>query len=105
MAPTSATAPIAMGIAGKTGGLSSLTAGLVILTGVLGAVFATPLLGARGMRNPQETGFALGLTSHGIGTARAFQIDESAGAFAAIALALTGLTVALLAPPLLLLLR
>lgn len=102
LAPKSATAPIAMGIAEQTGGLPSLTAGLVILTGILGAVFATPLLGAFGMRNSQATGFALGLTSHGIGTARAFQIDEVAGTFAALALALTGLAMALLAPLLML---
>ena len=103
LAPKSATAPIAMGIAEQTGGLPSLAAGLVILTGILGAVSATPLLSAFGMRDPRATGFALGLTSHGIGTARAFQVDEVAGAFAAIALALAGLAMALLAPPLILL--
>lgn len=105
LAPKSATAPVAMGIAEQIGGLPSLTAGLVILTGILGAVFATPLLGAFGIRDPQATGFALGLTSHGIGTARALQLDEVAGAFAAIALALTGLAMALLAPPLTVLFR
>ena len=105
LAPKSATAPIAMGIAERIGGLPSLTAGLVILTGILGAVFATPLLGAFGLRDPRATGFALGLTSHGIGTARAFQLDEVAGTFAAIALALTGLAMALLAPPLTMLFR
>ena len=103
LAPKSATAPIAMGIAEQTGGLPSLAAGLVILTGILGAVFATPLLSAFGMRDPRANGFALGLTSHGIGTARAFQVDEVAGTFAAIALALAGLAMALLAPPLILL--
>ena len=105
LAPKSATAPIAMGIAEQIGGLPSLTAGLVILTGILGAVFSTPLLGAFGMRDPQATGFALGLTSHGIGTARAFQLGECAGAFAAIAMALAGLAMALLAPPLTILFR
>ena len=105
LAPKSATAPVAMGIAEQIGGLPSLTAGLVILTGILGAVFATPLLGAFGLRDPQATGFALGLTSHGIGTARALQLDEVAGAFAAIALALTGLAMASLAPPLTILFR
>ncbi len=94
-----------MGIAEQIGGLPSLTAGLVILTGILGAVFATPLLGAFGMKDPRSNGFALGLTSHGIGTARAFQLDETAGTFAVIALAQAGLAVALLAPPLMILFR
>lgn len=105
LAPKSATAPVAMGIADQTGGVPSLTAGLVILTGILGAVFATPLLAACDLRDPRATGFALGLTSHGIGTARAFQLDEVAGTFAAIAMALGGLVMALLAPPLMALFR
>jgi putative effector of murein hydrolase len=46
-------------------------------------------------------GFALGLTSHGIGTARAFQESEQAGAFAALAMGLNGLATALLVPLLL----
>lgn len=96
---------IAMGIAERIGGLSSLTAGLVIPTGILGTVFATPLLSALGIKYPRATGFALGLTSHGIGTGRAFQIGKSAGAFAAIALALTGLAMALMASPLTVLFR
>ncbi len=100
LAPKSATGPIAMGIAEQIGGLPSLTAGLVILTGILGAVFANPLLGAFGLRDPRATGFAQGLTSHGIGSTRAFQPGESAGSFVAIALALTGLAMALLPAPL-----
>ncbi len=105
LAPKSATAPIAMGIAEQIGGLPSLTAGLVILTGILGAVIAAPLFGTFGLTDRRAAGFALGLTSHGIGTARAFQIDEIAGTFAAIALALTGLAKALLVLPLMLLFR
>ncbi len=98
MAPKSATSPIAMGIAEQTGGLPSLTAGLVILTGILGAVLATPLFGILRIRDPRAVGFSLGLTAHGIGTARAFQISELAGTFAAIALGLTGVVMAFLVP-------
>ena len=89
-----------MDIAEQIGGLPSLTAGPVILTGILGEVIAAPLFDAFGITDRRAAGFALGLTSHGNGTARAFQIDEVAGTFAAIALALTGLAMALLVPPL-----
>lgn len=101
LAPKSATTPIAMGIAERLGGLPSLTAVLVILTGILGAVCAAPLFRLMGITDPAVRGFALGVASHGIGTARAFQDSEQAGAFAALAMGLNGLATALLLPLLL----
>jgi predicted murein hydrolase (TIGR00659 family) len=101
VAPKSATTPVAMGIAEKIGGLPSLTAAVVILTGILGAMLGTGLLRALGVRDPVATGFALGVTSHGIGTARAFQVDERAGAFSGLGMGLNALVTALVLPPLL----
>ena len=98
IAPKSATTPIAMGISEQIGGLPSLTAVLVILTGILGAMFGTAILERVGVRDPNAQGFALGLTSHGIGTARALQVGEVAGAFSALAMGLNGLATSLLAP-------
>ena len=101
LAPKSATAAIAMGIAEKMGGDPALTAVLTILTGITGAIIVTPLMNALRLRNYAARGFAAGLTSHGIGTARAFQVDPLAGTFAGIALGLNGLLTALLVPLLL----
>ena len=98
LAPKSATTPIAMGIAEVIGGLPTLTAVLVILTGIIGAVSVTPLMNALGLRDYAARGFAAGVASHGIGTARAFQVNELAGTFAGLGLALNGLVTALLAP-------
>ena len=98
LAPKSVTTPIAMGIAERLGGLPSLTAVLVILTGILGAVGAQGLYAFMKCRDPAVQGFALGVASHGIGTARAFQISEQTGAFAALAMGLNGLLTALLLP-------
>ena len=98
IAPKSATTPIAMGISEQIGGLPSLTAVLVILTGILGAMFGTAILERVGVRDASAQGFALGLTSHGIGTARALQVGEVAGAFSALAMGLNGLATSLLAP-------
>jgi predicted murein hydrolase (TIGR00659 family) len=98
LAPKSVTSPIAMGIAERIGGLPSLTAGLVIITGILGATIGTPLFNAMGVKDWRARGFAMGVTAHGIGTARAFQVNEIAGTFAAIALGLNGVVTAILVP-------
>jgi predicted murein hydrolase (TIGR00659 family) len=101
LAPKSTTAPIAMGIAENIGAEPALTVVLVILTGVCGAIMVTPLMNILRLKNYAARGFAAGLTSHGIGTARAFQVDPLAGTFAGIALGLNGLLTALLIPLLL----
>ncbi len=98
LAPKSVTTPIAMGIAQANGGLPALTAVFVILTGVIGAISVTPLLNLLGLKDYAARGFAAGLASHGIGTARAFQVSELAGTFAGLALALNGLMTAILVP-------
>ena len=101
LAPKSVTAGIAMAISESMGGQPALTAVLVITTGVMGAVIVSPLMNALKIRDYAARGFAVGLTSHGIGTARAFAVDEIAGTFAGIAMGLNGIATALLVPLLL----
>ncbi|MGD8430553.1 MAG: LrgB family protein [Ectothiorhodospiraceae bacterium] len=96
--PKSVTTPIAMGIAEKVGGLPSLTAVLVILTGITGAVIGPPLLSAIGIRRSDTRGFAMGVAAHGIGTARAFQENEKAGAFSGLGMGLNGALTAIVVP-------
>jgi len=98
LAPKSVTAPIAMGIAEKIGGIPSLTAVLVIMTGVSGAMMAKYVLDGLRIRDHGVRGFAVGLAAHGIGTARAFQVSEQAGAFAGLGMGLNGATTAILMP-------
>jgi putative effector of murein hydrolase len=98
LAPKSSTAAIAMGIAEKSGADPALTAVLVILTGISGAIMVTPLMNVLRRKNYAAQGVAAGLASHGIGTARAFQISPLAGTFAGIALGLNGLLTAVLVP-------
>lgn len=105
MAPKSATTPIAMGVSEQIGGLPSLTAAFVIATGLVGAVIVTPLLDALRIRDWRGRGFAAGVAAHGLGTARAFQVNEVAGTFAGIGLALNGVATAILVPLLLSLFR
>lgn len=98
MLPKSVTTPIAMGISDEIGGNASLTAVFVILTGITGAAVGVPLLRALGLRDPVAKGFALGVASHGIGTARAFDHSERAGAFSGLAMGLNGALTAIMLP-------
>ncbi len=98
LAPKSVTAGIAMGISEGLGGEPALTAVLVILTGILGAVIVTPLMNLLRIQDYAALGFAVGLASHGIGTARAFTVDPVAGTFAGIAMGLNAVATALLVP-------
>jgi predicted murein hydrolase (TIGR00659 family) len=98
LAPKSVTAGIAMGVSEALGGVPSLTAALVIATGIIGAVMVTPLMNALRIRDYAARGFAVGLASHGIGTARAFTVDPVAGTFAGIAMGLNAVVTAVLVP-------
>ncbi len=98
MAPKSVTAGVAMAASQKLGGLPPLTAVLVILTGITGAVIVTPLMNALGVRDYAARGFAAGLASHGIGTARAFAVDPVAGVFAGVAMGLNAVVTPALIP-------
>ena len=90
LAAKSVTAPIAMALTETIGGIPALAAVLVVLTGVFGSVVVTPLMNAMRIRDYAARGFAVGVASHGIGTARAFQVSQEAGTFAGIALGLNG---------------
>lgn len=92
------TTPIAIGIAEKIHSPVALAAALVGFSGVLGAAVAEPLL--RGVKSDVARGFALGLAAHGVGTARAFQMHPTAGAFAALGMGLNGMLTAFWLPPL-----
>lgn len=98
LAPKSVTTPIAMGIAEQIGGHPSLAAVMVIVTGILGAMVAQTLYHWLNIRDDAVAGFALGVAAHGIGTARAFQINETMGAFAALGMGLNGLLTAIALP-------
>jgi putative effector of murein hydrolase len=87
-----------MGIAERIGGLPSLTAVCVIMTGIIGAMIGPYVLNAARITSWDARGFAMGVAAHGIGTARAIQINKNAGAFASLAIGLNGLATATLIP-------
>lgn len=98
LAPKSVTSPIAMLVAEQIGGVAALAAVFVMFTGVLGAIFGPMLLRLCGVDHPAAWGMAMGLTAHAVGTSRALEEGEEAGAFSALAMSLMGTATALLLP-------
>lgn len=99
LAPRSVTSPIAMGIAEQIGGIPSLAAGLVLLTGSIGCALGPWIFRLLRIKDPAVQGFTLGLAAHGFGTAHAFaRLGAVAGAFSGLAMGLTGLLTAFLLP-------
>ncbi|MBL6454890.1 LrgB family protein [Belnapia sp. T6] len=98
LAPRSVTTPVAMGIAERIGGLPSLTAALVICSGITGAALGPLVLDLARVRDMRARGLAIGTASHGIGTARALSVSAAAGAFSGLAMGLNALASALLLP-------
>jgi predicted murein hydrolase (TIGR00659 family) len=105
LAPKSATTPIAMGVSAQVGGAPELTAALVVITGIIGAVLAPWLLDLLRSEEPAERGIATGTAAHGIGTASLYRSSPAAAAYSGLAMGLAGLITALLTPWLLALLQ
>lgn len=98
LAPKSATMPMAMPVAERMGGLASLAAVAVAITGIVGAIAAGPVMRLLRVHDPVVRGFASGLAAHAIGMAREMQISPTAGAFAALAMGLNGILTTVLVP-------
>ena len=102
LVPKSITAPVAMGVAEKIGGIPALAAVFAVLTGLVGALSGRYLFDAMGLGFDRAgwvaRGFALGTAAHGIGAARANQVNADAGAFAGLALGLQVILGSLLLP-------
>ncbi len=102
LAPKSVTAPVAMGVAEKLGGIPALAAVFAVLTGMVGALSGKYLFDllriGRDATGWMARGFALGTAAHGIGAARALQVNADAGAWAALALGLQVVFASVLIP-------
>lgn len=98
LAPKSVTSPIAIGISEQIGGFPSLSAGLALTTGMIGCLLAPLVFRLLKIRSDTASGFALGMAAHGFGTAYAMQRSTLAGAFAGLAMGLTGVFSSVLIP-------
>jgi predicted murein hydrolase (TIGR00659 family) len=98
LGPKSVTTPIAMGIAQDLGGNPSLTAVFVMITAMFGILVYPWVFKVGGVTDWRARGLAAGVAMHGLGTARMLTIDETAGAFAGLAIGLNGVITSLFLP-------
>jgi len=89
LAPRCITTPLAIAVSSMLGGQPSITAGAVVVTGLLGANFGATLLSKFGVKDPVTRGLSVGSASHGLGTA-AIKDEKDAFPFSAIAMAAVG---------------
>ena len=97
LVPKSVTTPVALGIIEESSFgrapqdqlIEPLLAIGIMISALSGAVFGPLVLQLTGVRDHRAIGLALGCASTGVGTARAFEIDPVAGAFASIGMSLT----------------
>ncbi|HET7736757.1 MAG TPA: LrgB family protein [Nocardioidaceae bacterium] len=98
MAPKSATTPVSIALADAVGGIPSLTAVFTILAGIVGATVGPLVLNLLRIRDPRIRGLAVGVSSHGVGTARMLHESDTEGAFSGLAMALTTIVTAVALP-------
>ena len=98
LAPKSVTTPIAMEVSNATGGIPSLTAAVVVMVGLFGAVFGFKVLDMGRVKSPIAQGLSMGTASHAIGTSAAMEVSRKYGAYASLGLTLNGILTAILAP-------
>jgi len=98
LAPKSVTTPIAIEISRSIGGIAPLTASVVIVVGVFGAVFGYSILKLTGVKNPLSQSLSMGNAAHAIGTSKSMEISPAYGAMSSIGLIVNGIFTAILAP-------
>lgn len=96
--PKSITTAIGKGLSEELGGYPAITTACIMLTGLFGAVTASPLLKLFGVTDPVSQGLAIGTSSHAAGTSKAVQLGEIQGAASSLAIVVTGLLTVIAAP-------
>lgn len=101
--PKSITTPIGISLSERIGGIPALTVISIILTGILGAMFAPLFIQFANIKHPVAKGIAIGSASHVVGTTKAIELGEVEGAMSSLSIAIAGVLTYVLIPPYLLL--
>lgn len=96
--PKSITTAIGIGITNELGGYESITVASIILSGILGNIFAVPFCKLMRINEPIAKGVAIGTSSHAIGTTKALEVGEVEGAMSSLSIVVAGLLTVVLAP-------
>lgn len=101
LAPKAVTTPIAMEISSAIGGIPSLTAAVVISTGIFGGIAGFQIIKLSRIKSSIAGGLSIGTAAHAMGTSAAMEQSERYGAYSSLGLTINGLLTALLSPILL----
>lgn len=96
--PNSITTAVGMNLAQEMGGIASMAAACIILTGIFGSITCEWIFKLLRIHSPVAKGLAIGAASHAIGTSRALELGITEAAMSSLALAVCGLLTVLLAP-------
>lgn len=91
MLPKSITTAIGMGISEELGGVVTITIAVIVITGIVGNVFAEAICKLFRITEPVAKGIGIGSASHALGTAKAMEIGEVEGAMSSLSIAVAGL--------------
>lgn len=105
LAPKSITTPVAMEVSRTIGGVPSLTASVVLIVGIFGAIFGYTFMHWMRIKNPIAQGLSMGTAAHALGTSKSMEISQNFGAYASLGLIANGTFTAILTPFLLRLLH
>ncbi|ACL75769.1 LrgB family protein [Ruminiclostridium cellulolyticum] len=97
LVPKSITTPLGIELSTQIKGIPSVTVAAIIITGVVGAVFAEWLLKVCKITDKTAKGIAIGTSSHALGTTKAVDIGETEGAMSGLAIGLAGLVTVIVA--------
>lgn len=97
MLPKSITTPIGIGVAEELGGYVAITVASIVISGVLGNIFAESVCNVFGIREPIAKGIAIGCSSHAMGTVKALEMGEVEGAMSSLSIALAGILTVIVA--------
>lgn len=89
--PKSITTAIGIGVSEELGGYATITASVIIITGILGNMMAEGVCKIFRIKHPIAKGIAIGTASHAIGTAKAMELGEIEGAMSSLSIAVSGL--------------
>ena len=96
--PKSITTAIGVGLSEELGGIPSITAPVIVITGITGGIIAPIVFRLLRISHPIAKGIALGTASHAIGTSKAFEYGETEGAMGSLSVAVAGIITVVIAP-------
>ncbi|KIL40273.1 LrgB [Gordoniibacillus kamchatkensis] len=96
--PHSVTTPIAMNVSETIGGIPTITAVAVMMTGIFGSVAGPAVIRLCNIRGDIARGILLGTSSHGAGTSKAFEFSSVSGTVSSISMILAAVVTLAITP-------